>query len=265
MNQQQTDRKAQVRTQFNTIATDYDAGPGCFAHFGRRLVAVADIKPGQRVLDVASGRGAVLFPAAESVGSTGEVVGIDLADEMARATNDEAARRGLRSRVQVMDAENLDFPAATFDRVLCGFGVMFFPNQQGALAGFRRVLKPDGRLVVSTWHLSQAREIEAIIHAMGGPAKPPGWITDPEELKDLLSRAGFADVRVDLDAHVFRYADIDEYWQQARGTGLRRALDSLDAAQTERLRNALADRVRAHQRADGLHLSATALLATGSN
>jgi SAM-dependent methyltransferase len=228
-------------------------------------VEVADIQPGQRVLDVASGRGAVLFPAAERVGDTGEVIGVDLADEMARATNDEAARRGLRTQVQVMDAENLDFPAAAFDRVLCGFGVMFFPNQQGALTGFRRVLKPGGRVAVSTWHLSQAREIEAIIHAMGGPAKPPGWITDPEELRGLLTHGGFADVRVDLDAHTFRYADIDEYWQQARGTGLRRALDSLDAAQTQRLRSVLADRIRPHQKADGFHLSATALLATGSN
>src|SRR5262245_38022794 len=160
MNDDQTARKARVRTQFNSVAADYDAGPGCFAHFGRRLVAVADIQPGQRVLDVASGRGAVLFPAAERVGGTGEIVGIDLADEMARAANEEAARRGIPARVQLMDAERLDFPAAAFDRVLCGFGVMFFPNQAGALEGFRRVMEPGGRLAVSTWHLSQACEIE---------------------------------------------------------------------------------------------------------
>jgi SAM-dependent methyltransferase len=265
MNDDQTARKAKVRTQFNNIAADYDAGPGCFAHFGRRLVAVADIQPGQRVLDVASGRGAVLFPAAERLGSTGEVVGIDLADEMARATNEEAARRGFPVRVQVMDAERLDFPAAAFDRVLCGFGVMFFPNQEGALQGFRRVLKPGGRVAVSTWHLSQAREIEMILHEIGGPAKPPGWITEPEELKGLLTRAGFSNVRTDLDEHPFHYADIDEYWQQARGTGLRTALDSLDAPQTERIRSILVERVRPYQRADGFYVPATALLAVGTS
>ena len=264
MNDDQTARKARVRTQFNNVAADYDAGPGCFAHFGRRLVAVADIQPGQRVLDVASGRGAVLFPAAERVGSTGEVVGIDLADEMARAANDEAARRGLAVRVEVMDAELLDFLAASFDRVLCGFGIMFFPNQVGALGEFRRVLKPGGRVGLSTWHRSQAHEIEAIIKEMGGPPKPPGWITEPEELKGLLTRAGFADVRVDLDTHPFRYADIDEYWQQARGTGLRTALDSLDATQTARVRTILAERMRPYQRADGFHVPATALLALAS-
>ena len=264
MNDDQTARKARVRTQFNNVAADYDAGPGCFAHFGRRLVAVADIQPGQRVLDVASGRGAVLFPAAECVGRTGEVVGIDLADEMARAANDEAARRGLSVRVDVMDAEHLDFAAASFDRVLCGFGVMFFPNQVGALGEFRRVLKPGGRVGISTWHLSQANEIETIIRETGGPAKPPGWITDPEELKSLLTRAGFTDVRVDLDEHPFHYAAIDVYWQQARGTGLRTALDSLDAIQTERIRGILADRMRPYQRTDGFHVPATALLAFAS-
>lgn len=122
------DRKTQTRMQFNAAAADYDNGPGCFAHFGRRLVAAADIKPGQRVLDVASGRGAVLFPAAEAVGPTGQIVGIDLADNMARATNAEAVRRGLRAKVAVGDAEHLEFLDATFDRVLCGFGIMFFPD-----------------------------------------------------------------------------------------------------------------------------------------
>ena len=149
MNNDREARKAQTRMQFNKAAADYDAGPGCFAHFGRRLATVANVAPGQRVLDVASGREAVLFPSAESVGPTGEVAGIDLADEMVGATNEEAGRRGLSARVRVMDAEHLDFPDALFDRVLCGFGIMFFPDQPRALGEFRRVLKPGGRLGLS--------------------------------------------------------------------------------------------------------------------
>src|SRR5262249_3356453 len=149
------------KTQFNTVAAEYDAGPGCFAHFGRRLVTAAEIQPGQRVLDVACGRGAVLFPCAERVGQTGQAIGVDLADEMVRATNEAAARRGITARSLVMDAEHLDFPDATFDRVLCGFGIMFFPNQIQALDEFRRVMKPGGRLAVSTWRVTQNSEIHA--------------------------------------------------------------------------------------------------------
>ena len=155
---------------------------------------------GQRVLDVASGRGAVLFPCAERVGQTGEVVGVDLADEMVRATNADASQRGIPARVQVMDAERLDFAEATFDGVLCGFGIMFLPDQMRALGEFRRVMKSGGRLAVSTWRVSQTSEIEAAMVELGiHRAKQPGWITEPDDLSKLLKAAGFTDVSVKID------------------------------------------------------------------
>lgn len=251
--------------RFNAAAADYDAGPGAFAHFGRRLVDFAAIAPGHRVLDVASGRGAVLFPAVERAGVSGDVVGVDFAEEMVRATNEEAARRGLRPPVQRMDAEHLEFPDAVFDRVFCGFGIMFFPKQERALGEFHRVLKSDGRLAVSTWHAHQAYEVEAAMTAAGlMPPRFPGWITDPEDLRQLLGGAGFSNVRVEMDTHSFRYSGAEEYWQQARGTGLRRTLDALDAAQSERVRSILVERMRPHHRPDGFHVAATALLAVAS-
>src|SRR4051795_12847874 len=115
-------RTAEPASIFNQLVSDYDAGAGAFAHFGRRLVDLVGVEPGQRVLDVATGRGAVLFPATERVGEAGEAIGVDLAEGMVQATNEEAARRGLRARAMVMDAEHLDFPDAAFDRVLCSFG-----------------------------------------------------------------------------------------------------------------------------------------------
>jgi hypothetical protein len=76
-------QKSRTQAVFNSLAPDYDVhGPGNFAHFGRRLVEVVGVEPGHQVLDVATGRGAVLFPAAQHAGSTGRVVGIDLADTM---------------------------------------------------------------------------------------------------------------------------------------------------------------------------------------
>jgi SAM-dependent methyltransferase len=223
------------------------------------------IQPGQRVLDVACGRGAVLFPAEELVGESGEVIGIDLAEEMARVTNEEASRRGLKARVQVMDAEHLDFPDATFDRVLCGFGVMFFPDQNRALEGFRRVLKPGGRLAVSTWRVTQAADLEAAMRELGMARPPqPGWVTEPDVLVPLLKAAGFSDVSVDVDSHAFHYTSIDEYWRQARGTGMRRALDALDVGQAERARAALTSRVLGDQRTEGFYSTSTALIAVAN-
>jgi ubiquinone/menaquinone biosynthesis C-methylase UbiE len=255
-------RAAERVSIFNRLGSDYDAGAGAFAHFGRRLVALAGVEPGQHVLDVATGRGAVLFPAAERVGAAGEVVGVDLAEGMVQATNEEAARRGVAARVHVMDAEHLDFPDAAFDRVFCAFGIMFFPHQDRALGEFRRVLKPGGRLGVSTWQTGQSDELVAVLRDLGlEGAQPPGWITEPDDLMRLLQQAGFTDVRVVADSETFRHADLDHYWQTARGTGTRRRLDALDVAQTERVRATLAERLQAQQRPDGIHVVSTALLA----
>lgn len=261
-------QKAQTRAIFDRIAPVYDvAGPGCFAHYGRRLVKIAELAPGQRVLDVATGRGAVLFPAAERVGASGEVVGIDLAEGMVRLTREEATRRGMAVSLQVMDAEALDFPDATFDRVLCGFGIMFFPRLDRALGEFRRVLKPGGRVGLSTWGVSQGQDLVATLVGLGLmqlDTVSALHFNTPERLEGPLAAAGFTAARAASDDAVFRFADLEQYWQDARGTGLRRWLDALDDEQRERARAALADRLAPHQRADGFYLASSAMVAVAT-
>ncbi len=83
---------------------------------------------------------------------------------------------------------------------------------------------------------------------------------DPADVERPLIAAGFADVSVQIDTAIFRYADVDEYWRNARGTGLRRWLDALDAVQVERVKAALAERLQPHRRPDGIYLTAAALL-----
>jgi SAM-dependent methyltransferase len=257
-------RKAQTKTLFNTVCPGYDSGPGCFAYFGRRLVELANIPVGARVLDIATGRGAVLFPVAERVGADGAIVGIDLAEAMAHATSEEAVRRGLKASVKVMDAEELIFPDECFDCVTCGFGIMFFPDQDRGLAQMRRVLRPGGRLAISTW-VARGDEIHAVLGAMGIPSsRNPGWITEPDVLEALVRRNGFSDICVKSDSMDFRYSDAEEVWQQGRGTGVRRILDTLDTTQKQRALSLLAERLKPHQCHDGIYLRATALLAVAN-
>ena len=259
-------RKSETVAVFSNMATDFDSG-GAFAHFGQRLAEAVRIEPGQRVLDVATGRGAVLFPAAERVGAAGEVVGVDLAEGMVRAANEESERRGLGTLVRVMDAERLDFPDATFDRVVCGFGVMFFPHLDHALAQFRRVLKPGGRLGVSTWRVSPAEDLHTVLGELSllgnNYQRPSGWITEPDDLARAVADAGFDDVQVVEDSLTFVFADVEQYWHSLRGNFTRRIADGLDADQAARLRAALTERFRAYERPDGFHVVATALLGVG--
>jgi ubiquinone/menaquinone biosynthesis C-methylase UbiE len=256
-------RKAQTTATFNRLAPDYDAaGVGCFAHFGRQLIQHLGVEPGQSVLDVATGRGAILLPAAELVGPEGRVVGIDLAEAMVEATRQEIAARGLAADVEVMDAEHLAFADAAFDRVLCGFGLMFFPHLDTALQEMRRVLRPAGRIGVSTWRISQTDDLAAVLDELGvGGTRPPGWITDPGELAEVLARAHFADIDVRIETTTFRYDDLEQYWHTALGTGERRRLATLDGDQTQQVRLALAQRLRPRQRPTGLFVEASALFA----
>src|SRR4051812_12498403 len=95
--------KHTTTSSFNRRAARFDSR-GTFAHFGHRLVEHTGIQPAMSVLDVATGRGAVLFPALERVGPTGVVIGIDLAESMVQATTEDATQRGLNVSVRVMDA-----------------------------------------------------------------------------------------------------------------------------------------------------------------
>ena len=138
---------------FDRAAATYDrVGPQFFTHFGKRLVDSARLVPGQEVLDVATGRGAVLFAAVERVGPSGRVRGIDFSADMVRETMVDIRTAGWQHvTMQQMDAEQLDFEAASFDAVLCGFALWFFPHPYRALDQFFRVLRPGGRVGLTTW------------------------------------------------------------------------------------------------------------------
>src|SRR2546421_7994686 len=116
------------------------------------LVAAAGLRPGDRVLDVGSGRGANLFPAAAAVGPEGSVIGVDLAPGMVAQTAAEIERRGLtNARVRIGDAETPDFPEGGFDAVLAGLILYFLPDAPAAGRAYARLLRPCGRLALSTF------------------------------------------------------------------------------------------------------------------
>ena len=117
-----------------------------------RTLGLADLQPGERVLDVATGTGIAAFMAAERVGPEGEVVATDISENMVEAVRVEAGRRRVTNmRFERADAEELAFPDASFDAALCVLGLMYPADPQQAVDQMHRVLRPGGRAAVCVW------------------------------------------------------------------------------------------------------------------
>jgi len=258
--------KQRVAALYSRVAANYGQdGPPYFTHAGRRLVELAGVGPGDRVLDVATGRGAVLFPAAELIGPAGRAIGIDLAAGMVEQTHDDIAHRDLRNvDLLRMDAEHLAFLPETFDQVLCSFAVFFFSDVSRVLTEFRRVLRPGGTVGFAfsrgsdprwTWQEELLKEFGALdgMPALSGnPA-----IRAEGALVAALGEAGFVDAREVVEPTDFVIADAETWWSSLWTHGSRRPLERLDAGTLERLRDACFQRLQAIKEPSGLPISET--------
>ncbi|HET9905102.1 MAG TPA: methyltransferase domain-containing protein [Anaerolineales bacterium] len=228
-----------------------------FPIFGEWLVETAQIPQGATVLDVACGRGAVLFPAAERVGPGGRVIGIDLAEGMARETQMEIERRGLKhAEARQMDAENLTFPDSTFDFVLCGFSMQFFPHLEQALTEFKRVLRPSGHVAVTTWGADDERWdwYEDLRTDYGATISLGSQSLDkPDEIQDWFSKAGFVDIQIHTKEIDLAYRDEEEWWNVLWSISGRAGLEKIGAEKLEQLKAEAFEKMQAQKEADGFH------------
>ncbi len=234
------DEKGRVADIFGRAARTYDqTGARFFSLFGERLAGLADISRGQAVLDVACGRGASALPAAEFVGPHGRVVGIDFAQRMVDELMRDVRALGVRNlEAMVMNAEDLRFPDCAFDRVLAGFCLFFFPRRDRALAEMWRVLRPGGRVALSTWLKTDTgwQWLDDLIDSYlpdADAARSPAVGRDdctgsPSEMSAELSRAGFKPVGVVVDAEELTYATEDEWWASLWTRGKRGALEQIE-------------------------------------
>jgi ubiquinone/menaquinone biosynthesis C-methylase UbiE len=116
------------------------------------LLELADLKPGERVLDIACGTGLVSFEAAEQIGNNGHLIGTDISDKMVEMASAMAEQKGTKNVLfERMDAEELSYDENTFDTLLCALGLMYIPDPAKALSEMYRVLKPGGKAVAAVW------------------------------------------------------------------------------------------------------------------
>jgi ubiquinone/menaquinone biosynthesis C-methylase UbiE len=227
---------------FDRGSGDYgQIGPQFFAYFGNRLVEYANIHVGATVLDIACGRGACLFPAVEKVGLSGSVIGTDLSPEMLAATQREIDQREIENiRVMKMDAEQLLFPSDSFDFVLCGLALFFFPDIDQALSEIFRVLKPQGVFVASTFG-EEGRlwdDFDELVESYQDklkevPKAESKKLNTSSEITETLGKAGFAEIEVYTEEKEFHYRDTDEWWSSLWSHGARGLLERLEAEALE--------------------------------
>lgn len=251
------DHKKWVSEIFDRTASEYGKKSSAFfSYFGKRLVEHVKVLPGQHVLDIATGRGAVLFPLADAVGPLGKVVGIDISQQMIAETSREVLERGINwVKLLCMDAEHLDFPDSSFDYVFCGFGLFFLPSISTALAEFKRVLKSEGKLVVSTW--GEDSKLDLLINkemktisAANGLIVTPLW--SGRELTKLLEEASFEDIQIFEETKTFSHATAEEWWNSLWSHATRAKLEQLSPDQLNNLREKVISTATSLDKQNGL-------------
>ncbi len=198
-------------------------------HISKRMVELAGVEQGSRVLDVAAGYGEPSLTAAAVAGAEGKVVSSDISPEMLAFGRERAAAAGLENIEFVeSDAASLDFPRESFDAALSRFGIIFDPEGEAAVARVRGYLVPASRMVISSWGPPDRVPFIGVpmvtaMRRLGVDPPPPGTPgplsrPTPEALGGLLKGGGFSDVEVEEAEVSFVWKSADEFVAMIRDT-----------------------------------------------
>jgi O-methyltransferase/aklanonic acid methyltransferase len=256
--------KQTIQGVFDGAAEMYDrVGPGLFVQWGERLVECLGLAPGERLLDVATGAGAALLPAARRLGPEGRAVGVDLSGEILKRVVLAAQAEGLSNvELRRMDAERLEFANESFDAVTCAFSLFMFPDMQAALAEMRRVLMPGGRLGVSVfartpppfdpgWPLFAQQAV-----AYGVAQRMPQRVTySPEEIQPWLGGFTFDSIETHYEVSEVVYTSAEDWWAFQLTLGNRATILGMDIETRARFKEEYLEKIRPLLQEDGLHLS----------
>jgi SAM-dependent methyltransferase len=192
-----------------------------------RLVELAGVEPGSRVLDVAAGYGEPSLTAARRAGPDGKVTATDISGEMLAYGRERAEREGIDNIEFIeSDAQSLDFPADSFDAAVSRWGIIFDPDGEGAAARVRGFLKPGARMAISSWGKPEevpflSLPMRTVMDRLGVPGPPPGTPgplsrPTPEAIAGLLQGGGFSDVETERVMVTFEIDSPEEFTTYVR-------------------------------------------------
>ena len=203
-----------------------------------RLVELAEIKCGQKVLDIATGIGEPAITAARklagsgnNIDGTGYVLATDVSTQMLTIAKQRAAELGLQGIIEFKeaDAEMLELSDSTFDAVLCRWGLMFMPNLNNTLSRILRALLPGGRLACAVW--AEASKVpfisfpmNIVMHELNVPPPPlgapgPFALADISILQNSLSKVGFTNIQYERLNVTFEFPKVEDYVNYTKDIG----------------------------------------------
>lgn len=208
-----------------------------------RMLDLAGVTSGSRVIDIAAGAGGQTIKAAKRVGASGSVLATDISPEILRHAEKAASAEGVAIQTRELDGEKLaDLDAGSFDAAISRVGLIYFPDRATALKGIHHVLADGGRFATITYSTAAANPffsipVSIIRERAKLPAPAPGQpgpfsLADPDVLTSELTAAGFHDVTIDVMSApvlVSSAAECTRFERESFGA-LHQMLSSLDPA-----------------------------------
>jgi ubiquinone/menaquinone biosynthesis C-methylase UbiE len=241
------------------------------------MLDLANLRAGDRVLDVAAGTGDQTLMAARRVGPTGYLLATDNSTSMLNVAAEAARNAGLTNvDTRVMDAENIDLDADSFDAVICRMGLMLFPNPVKALIGMHRVVKPTGKVVTLVWSTEEKNPCRgvplSIVRRFGcNLSAVPGLrlmfaLGDPGILEDTFRAGGFHDVAVRAVTTRWRFPSTAEAIRATKDSflGLQRIMDQLSDADRQRAWKEIEQELSQFEAPNGFEAPGEVLIGVGT-
>jgi len=257
---------------FDKVAASYDEFMGYWTRvYMPALLRAAEIKPGQSVLDLATGTGEAALMTADAIALAGRVVGADISLPMLRGALAKVGTRPIR--LAAMDGQALALRAAVFDVAICQLGLMFFPDPLAGVREARRVLRPGGRFAALVWGtLEQVPWVGVLVDELllHFPDRRDDLLRGtslgaPGRLHQVLADAGLRDVSVTAETQTFRFVSFDDYWRHVESGALRSGLmlRELPAETRRAIRDRIREQTVRFAARGGLEMPSVALVASG--
>jgi len=233
--------KQRVVDVFDTIAAGYDNVALRFFSFAAdRVIKILKPRPGQKILDIATGTGAIAISCAQVVKPDGRVIAIDLSQAMLDMTLQNTRRMGLNNVDQFqMDADTLEFRENYFDHSICSFALFFLPDMQKALIEWVRVTKPGGKVLFSSFSEASfdpmvkllVEQLESCGLEMNNPPFATQRLSDPDVCKELMIEVELESTSVTIEQVGYHLQCVEDWWSIVWNSGMRGLVQRLDEGQ----------------------------------